>query len=32
VQRFFDESLFRSRITDLGRKQVYKMIREGTLD
>lgn len=31
VQRFFDESLFRSRITDLGRRQVYKMIREGTL-
>ncbi len=28
VQRFFDDSLFRSRITDLGRKQVYKMIRE----
>ncbi|MER7132095.1 type I restriction endonuclease subunit R [Streptosporangium saharense] len=32
VQRFFDESLFRSRITDLGRRQVYQMIREGTLD
>ncbi|GLX96752.1 type I restriction endonuclease [Herbidospora sp. NBRC 101105] len=28
MQRFFDETLFRSRITDLGRKQVYKMIRE----
>ncbi|MFC0866223.1 hypothetical protein ACFHYQ_28390 [Sphaerimonospora cavernae] len=28
VQRFFDDSLFRSRITDLGRKQVYRMIRE----
>ncbi|WP_326642481.1 type I restriction endonuclease [Streptosporangium sp. NBC_01755] len=30
VQRFFDDSLFRSRITELGRKQVYKMIREST--
>jgi Type I site-specific restriction-modification system, R (restriction) subunit and related helicases len=28
VQRFFDDSLFRSRITELGRRQVYKMIRE----
>jgi type I restriction enzyme R subunit len=28
VQRFFDDSLFRSRITELGRKQVYRMIRE----
>ncbi|MEV5409548.1 type I restriction endonuclease [Thermopolyspora sp. NPDC052614] len=28
VQRFFDDSLFRSRITELGRRQVYKMIRD----
>ncbi|WP_226873763.1 type I restriction endonuclease subunit R [Microbispora sitophila] len=28
VQRFFDDTLFRSRITELGRKQVYRMIRE----
>jgi len=28
VQRFFDDSLFRSRITEIGRRQVYKMIRE----
>ena len=28
VQRFYDDSLFRSRITELGRKQVYKMIRD----
>ncbi|MEV6980478.1 DEAD/DEAH box helicase family protein [Sphaerisporangium sp. NPDC051017] len=28
VDRFFDDSLFRSRITELGRKQVYRMIRE----
>ncbi|GLW98773.1 type I restriction endonuclease [Microtetraspora sp. NBRC 16547] len=27
VQRFYDDSLFRSRITELGRRQVYKMIR-----
>jgi type I restriction enzyme R subunit len=28
VQRFFDDSLFRSRITELGRRQVYRMIRD----
>ncbi|MBB4942486.1 type I restriction enzyme R subunit [Streptosporangium album] len=28
VQRFYDDSLFRSRITEIGRRQVYKMIRD----
>jgi type I restriction enzyme, R subunit len=30
MQRYFDDSLFRSRINELGRKQVYRVIREST--
>ncbi|MEU5987616.1 type I restriction endonuclease [Spirillospora sp. NPDC047418] len=33
MQRYFDDSLFRSRINELGRSQVYRIIREsGGLD
>ncbi|GAB2464336.1 DEAD/DEAH box helicase family protein [Streptosporangium sandarakinum] len=28
MQRFYDDSLFRSRITEIGRRQVYRMIRD----